>query len=253
MLAAFRWWSASSRWLGALFLMVLVPSAATLVWLGVQLVEQDRRLWADRELERRESAADVIVRALGQRLAAADAELVEGKLPDGGVFVRCNGARMTVRPSDRILWLPTTGHLTEANAQAFADAEIAEFRQTGDRGLGAYTALARNGNPAVRAGALLRLARVHRSTGDVGAAIRHYRVLARVTDFAFNGMPADLLARRAICELLQQTRETASLVRESEALRVDLLSGRWALDRSGWSVAAEDVERWIGRPVDDAP
>jgi two-component system phosphate regulon sensor histidine kinase PhoR len=253
MLTAFRRWSTGSRRLGALFLMVLVPSAATLVWLGVQLVEQDRRLWADRDLERRESAADIITRALGQQLAAADAELVRGDLLDGALFARFNGTAVAVRPSNRVLWLPTTPHLTEANVEAFAEAEIAEIRETADRGLSAYTALARSRTPAVRAGALLRLARVHRSTGDVGAAIKDYRELARFTDVAVAGMPADLLARREVCELLQQTRETASLAREAEALRVDLLAGRWPLDRSGWAVAAEDIERWTGHPIGVPP
>ena len=74
MLKAFRRWSTGSWWLGALFLMVLVPSAVTLVWLGAQLVDQDRRSWAELDLARRESAADIITRALGQQLAAADAE-----------------------------------------------------------------------------------------------------------------------------------------------------------------------------------
>ena len=204
-------------------------------------------------LARRESAADIITRALGQQLAAADAELVRGDLLDGALFARFNGTTVTVRPSAGVLWLPTMPHLTEANVEAFAEAEIAEFRETAGRGLGAYTVLARSRNPAVRAGALLRLARVHRSTGDVGAAIQDYRELARFTDFGFSGMPADLLARRAMCELLQQTRETASLAREAEALRVDVLAGRWPLDRSGWGVAAEDIERWTGRPIGVPP
>ena len=253
MLKAFRRWSTGSWWLGALFLMVLVPSAVTLVWLGAQLVDQDRRSWAELDLARRESAADIITRALGQQLAAADAELVKGDFLDGALFARFDGTAVTVRPSAGVLWLPTTPHLTEANVEAFAEAEIAEFRETADRGLGAYTVLARSRKPAVQAGALLRLARVHRSTGDVGAAIQDYRELARFTDFGFSGMPADLLARRAMCELLQQTRETASLAREAEALRVDLLAGRWPLDRSGWAVAAEDIERWTGRPIGVPP
>ena len=130
MLTAFRRWSTGSRRLGALFLMVLVPSAATLVWLGEQLVEQDRRLWADRDLERRESAADIITRGLGQQLAAADAELVKGDHLDGALFARFNGTAVTVRPSAGVLWLPTTPHLTDANVDAFAEAEIAEFRET---------------------------------------------------------------------------------------------------------------------------
>src|SRR6266705_248983 len=46
---ALRRWSTGSRRLALLFLVVLVPSAATLIWLGAQLVEQDRRLWAGRD------------------------------------------------------------------------------------------------------------------------------------------------------------------------------------------------------------
>ena len=253
MLAGFRRWSTSSRWLGALFLMVLVPSAATLLWLGVQLLEEDRRLWADRDLERRESAADIIVRALGQKLAAIGTGLVEVDLPDGGVFARFDGPAVTVRPADRILWVPTRSKLTEMSTQAFAEGEIAEFRQTGDLGVAAYTALARSTNPADQAGALLRLARVHRSTGDSAAAIGEYRELARFTDLAFNGMPADLIGRREVCDLLEQTGETATLTREADALRVDFLAGRWTLDRTGWWVAAEDIQRWTGRPLNVPP
>lgn len=253
MLAGFRRWSTSSRWLGALFLMVLVPSATTLLWLGVQLLEEDRRLWADRDLERRESVADIIVRALDQKLAATAAGLVKGDLPDGGVLARFDGSAVTVDPPDRILWGPTRSHLTEMNTQAFAEAEIAEFSQTGDRGLATYAALARSTNPAERAGALLRLARVHRSTGDSAAAIREYRELAAFTDVAFNGMPADLIGRREVCDLLEQTRDMAALTREAEALRVEFLKGRWTLDRTGWWVVAEDVKRWSGRPLDAPP
>ena len=56
-----RLWGGSSRRLSALFLVVVLPPAATLVWLGLQLVEQDRSLWAQRELEGRQAAAEAIV------------------------------------------------------------------------------------------------------------------------------------------------------------------------------------------------
>ena len=239
--------------MGALFLMVLLPSAATLVWLGVQLLEQDRRLWADRDLERRESAADVIARALGQKVATAEADLTKTNLPEGGLFARISRTNATVYPPGRVLWLPTAPHLTEANRQAFAEAESAEFQQRGDRGRSTYTVLAGSANPAVQAGAWLRLARLQRSSGDLGAAIRSYRQLAHFTDVSFEGMPVDLLARRALCDLLEQTRDTASLTREADAIRVDFERGRWGLDRAGWALVADDIQRWTGRPVDVTP
>jgi len=43
--------SSSSRELALLFLAVVAPPAVTLVWLGLQLLEQDRSLWAQRDLE----------------------------------------------------------------------------------------------------------------------------------------------------------------------------------------------------------
>jgi hypothetical protein len=114
---------------------VLVPSAATLVWLGVRLLEQDRRLWADRDLERRDAAAEIFVRAMGQTLASAETALGGGPLPDGAVFASLGPTGVTIRPSNGVLWAPEPPPLKEANKELFAEAEIAEARQTGDRGL----------------------------------------------------------------------------------------------------------------------
>jgi signal transduction histidine kinase len=249
MLPTLRQWSTTSRRLAAVFLIVLVPSAATLVWLGVQLLEQDQRLWADRDLERRETAADVIVRSMGQKLAAVDADLDAGRVPDGAVIARFGETLATVSPTSRVAWLPTMPGLPEANASVFADAEIAEFRRTGDRGRSIYTSFLDASSPTVRAGALLRLARVHRTSGEITAAIQNYRALARF-NAAFDGTPADLVARRAICELLAQTGDSVSLAREAEAVRSDFLQGRWTLDRPRWVLVADEIERWTARPLD---
>ena len=52
----------SAHKLTLVFLAVLVPAAATLVWLGLRLLEQDRALWTQRDFERQEAAADAVVR-----------------------------------------------------------------------------------------------------------------------------------------------------------------------------------------------
>jgi hypothetical protein len=245
-----RQWSSSSRRLAALFLAVVVPSAVTLVWLGVRLLEQDQRLWADRDLERREAAADILVGALGQTLASAEAALSGGNVPDGAVLATLNAAGVTVLPSQyRILWTPAPP-LREANSEKFASAEIAEFRKTGDRGLGAYTTLRRDADPRVKAGALFRLARLRLSSGDTAGAIQSYRELADLTGIAISGMPADLFARRQICRLIEEVGDKVSLEREAGSLRTDLQSGRWTLDRGGWEVSAEEVARWTGSPIE---
>ena len=98
-----RHWSTSSRRLGALFLLVLVPAAATLLWLGVQLIAQDRQLWARHDIERREAAAEIVVRTLAGELATIPAALDSGIPPAGAVLVTLNDAGVTVRPRDRVL------------------------------------------------------------------------------------------------------------------------------------------------------
>ena len=73
--------------------------------------------------------------------------------------------------------------------QAFDDAETLEDKHSGDRGRATYARLARSANPRIRAGALVRLARLARST-EPDLALRTYRELAGITTVAFGGMPA---------------------------------------------------------------
>jgi two-component system phosphate regulon sensor histidine kinase PhoR len=251
-------WSSGSRRLAVLFLAVLVPSAATLVWLGIQLLEQDRRLWADRELERRERAADRIVRELGDALAAADLALTTGPVPDGVVRVTWAAGGFRVDPPASVAWVPQTPRSLEAPAQPFADAEMAEARATADRGRSVYTRLSQAPDPGVRAGASMRLARVRRMSGELEAARRTYEELARAFGpgqpvVTFGGMPVDLAARRAIGDLLETMGDRPALDHGAAELRRDLLAGQWMLDRAGWQLVADDLARWTGRPITLSP
>jgi hypothetical protein len=78
-----RLWGVNSGKLAALFVAVVAPPAVTLVWLGLQLLQQDRSLLAQRELESRQLAGQTIVRSLEQSLSDAGRHVVEGPLPDG--------------------------------------------------------------------------------------------------------------------------------------------------------------------------
>ena len=90
----------SSRKLAVLFLAVVAPPAVTLVWLGLQLLEQDRSLWAQRELERRQATAQAVVRSLEQSLAEAG-RLTQSPLPDGMVRFALSGQGVQATPADR--------------------------------------------------------------------------------------------------------------------------------------------------------
>ena len=244
-----RLWRGRSRSLTLLLLAVAVPPAATLVWLGWLLVQQDRALLAQRDFERRQVAAQTAVRSLELSLAAAERVVFAGLVPDGMVRLVLSPDRVDAQPADRVLWLPAMRRAELADDRRFADAERLEFQGGVDRALAIYEDAARSPKPDVRAGALLRLARVRRSQTRWDDALTAYRRLSTIHDVAIAGAPADLQARRGSGAVLQAANRTQELAREARALAVDLLTGRWTLDRAAWELTAADIERWTGEQV----
>ncbi|MBK5292281.1 MAG: GHKL domain-containing protein [Acidobacteriia bacterium] len=234
----------SSGRLAVLFLAVVAPPAVALVWLGLQLLQQDRSLWTQRDLERRQAAAQAAIRSLEQSLAGAE------RLPGGVVRFTVSPLGVRAQPPGRVLWLPVPPLLAAAEARPFVEAEKAEF-QGGAResSLLTYQELARAPKPAVRAGALLRLARVHRRAARWDDARAAYRDLAAIDRVAIDGIPADLVARRAACSILEESGNRPELRREAAALEADFLAGRWMLDQPAWELAAAQLERWTGHPL----
>ena len=171
--------SSSSRKLAALFLGVVVPPAMTLMWLGLQLLQQDRSLWAQRELEGRQASAQSVIRSLEQSLADAE-RLTDAPLPEGVVRFAVSRRGVQAHPEGRVLWLPVAAGMEEAEARQFADTEKLEFQGGAARALLTYRKMARSPRPAVRAGALLRLARVHRRAARWDEALGAYRSLAEM-------------------------------------------------------------------------
>jgi signal transduction histidine kinase len=244
-----RRWSGQSRKLIALLLAVTVPPAATLIWLGVQLLQQDRSLIAQREMERRSAVAQTIVHSLERSLAAAESWLGAGPVPAGMVRFTFSSRGVAASPADRVLWVTAAAALPAAEDRHFAEAERFEFQGVPDRALVVYEAAARSAVPTVRAGGLLRLARVRRQREQWDDALRAYTQLVAITGVAIAGAPADLQARRAICSVLADARRGHDLEREAASLEADLLSGRWLLDHSAWELTVSDLQRWTGRAV----
>jgi signal transduction histidine kinase len=248
-----RLWGSSSKKLALLFLAVVVPPVAALVWLGVQLVQQDRTLWTQREDERRQTSARAAALSLEQALTEAERKFAAGPLPAGVVRFRHTAGTLTAEPLDALLWLPTSAPLESGATQPFAEAETLEYRGQTAAARQGYDVLSRAPQPSVRAGALLRLARIARQEQRLADALRLYSQLAAFPQIAFDGTPADLLARRAACSLREAASDRPALLRDALALRADLLAGRWQLDRSRWELAASDLARWTGQPLPQLP
>jgi signal transduction histidine kinase len=245
-------WSTNSSTLTVMFLVVLVPPALILVWLGIRLLQQEQKNGLDRELERRHAASEGIIRSLQQSLNDAESRVADGQAV-GIVSFTMSASGVAATPAGRVAWLPIVPRLAEAARSPFIEAESIELRGQGDAVLGRYEALTRSADLGVRAGALLRVARVHRRNGRIDRALRAYRQLAGMTRIAIEGAPADFVARRAVCDLLRQTRQTAALDREAASLRADLLANRWQLDRDMWDLAAVEIAEWTSVPLATVP
>ncbi len=244
-----RLWRGSSRRLTLLLLAVAVPPAATLVWLGLQLLQQDRSLLAQRDLERRQVATEVVIRSLERSLAEAERRLFEGPVPEGMVRFVLSAQGVEAQPADRVLWLPVPRATQVAEERQFAEAERLEFQGSPERALILYQDAARSPTPAVRAGALLRVGRVRRLQKTWDEALSAYRSLAEIDGVAIEGAPADLQARRAFCAILEESGRTEALAREAAGLEADVLAGRWTLDRPAWELTASEIERWTGHAL----
>ena len=250
-----RVWFQPPRQLIALFaLMTLVPSLL-LVAFGWRLLQQDRAIGLQQLQERREQAADLVVSALEQRLteieqALRDPTAIETlAADDDAVAVVFTRERVQAFPREWLLYYPVASPGREAPADVFEAGEVIEYRRA-DAGQAAawYGTLARSTDAAVRAGALIRQARVLRRAGQHDRALAAYTQAAGIRDAAVGGVPADLLARWARGDVLALVNRRDELTAEARELYHDLHKGRWALDRAIWELHATDAARWSGLP-----
>lgn len=237
-----------TRRLTVLLLTVVVPPALALVWLGLRLLEQDRTLLAQRESERREATAEAVVRSVSAALAEIDRAAAGGAPVPGTIRITRRQGRLAVEPADAVAWLAAPPRLPEFASAPFAGAEEDESHQRVELARARYRALAGSSEDTVRAGALVRLARLERRQDRPTSAIAAYTRLRGIDTVAVIRTPADLLARRMICDLLFSIGDAERLRAEAHSLARDLAAGRWQLDRASWDLAIGDLTRWHAGP-----
>ncbi len=169
-----------SRRLAVLLLAVTGLPAATLVWLGLQLLQQERALQAQRAAERQQAALGHVIRSLEGSLADAERHVAAGRVPDGMTRLALSADGVVAEPADRMpLGAGAASALPDVESRRFADAERLEF-QGQDLALASYQKAAQSPVAAVKAGALLRAARVLRRQGQWDSALAAYDRLARI-------------------------------------------------------------------------
>jgi signal transduction histidine kinase len=223
MLPLREWLRPPKSLLSTLVLSSLV-SVSAVGWFGFKLLQQERMVQAQRRQERLEQSADRLAATLRSSLAETGEHLAAwlgtppptGK-PEEGILLVVDGRAVTSYPEGRLLYYPAPSAEPEAPAETFADGELLEYLQAQPaKAADAYRALSEDRNPAVRAGALLRLARVLQKLGQTNESRAAYARLAQQTGVRVAGAPADLVARHAMGD---------------PNLREDLLRARWHLTR----------------------
>ncbi len=219
-----REWLKPPKSLLLILVLLTLVSVSTVGWFGFKLLEQDRMVQAQRRQERLEQAADRMAATLrgtlaetGERLSAWLSTPPPAGKPEDGVLLSVDENSVTAYPAGRLLYYPAPSNEPEAPPEVFAQGELLEFLQAQPaKAADAYHVLAESKNPAVRAGALLRLARVLGKLGRREESRAAYSRLAAVTGVRVAGAPAELVARHALGD---------------PSLRQDLLAGRWHLTR----------------------
>jgi signal transduction histidine kinase len=216
-----------------LFSFTLV-SISVLAWFATRLIDQERLLEAQRAQERLEQEADRLLAIFRGALAQAGERLDtwdgSGQLPEGALLlVLKNGSIDTF--GGQLLFSPMRSPIPEADPSVFLEAELIEFAQARPKAaLEIYRRLAPSRSPAIRAGALVRIARIYRRIGNSRAAQAAYRELAAIPNAKVAGAPADLLARAEM---------------KDASLAHDLLNGRWQITREQfefyWSEASKSA------------
>jgi signal transduction histidine kinase len=238
-----------SRRLIALLLSVTLVPLGVLLWVGWRVLEQDRQLEQQQRRTRVERAADLVVGSLQRAIGLSEQRLAAGATdwPAGAVSLTFVSGRLSVAPRGRLAYLPVVTADRVIPSEAFLEPEIQEFRN-GDRqaAVEAYHRLSRSRDPAVRAGALLRLGRNLAASGKTDAALSTYEQALDVDDAFEVETPVALAARYARCRLFEGAGRERELRAEALRLERDLASGRWALTAPTYFVYIADAERWAG-------
>ena len=246
-------WFRPPRNLLIFFVLVVCVPAATLIAFGVRLLDQDRALAHQRQLELLDHAADQGVRLLEQDLAGRMKRLAGppctlDELPDDAVCIVLQSDRIEAVPPQRIPYYPFAQPLKEMPSEPFQELESNEFREPVhlDKALDMSRTLSASNDAAVRAGALLRQARILRKMGRTQDALAVLGDLSRIVSISINHEPADLLARRTRCAIFEEQSRIDDLRAEAGVLAADLHGGKWQLDRETFLHVDEKLHAWLG-------
>src|SRR5262245_34308982 len=206
---------------------IVALPAATLVYLGVRLLQQDRELERQRRAEILQEASNRAISAFERELSAltlrlSDSTWLTATPGAGSIHVVMTRDDMRIVPAHAVAYWPIPTKLETIPETPFKEADAAEFlSQDPGVALALNRGLRRSGSGAVRAGALVREARILRKMGRLTESLNTYELLAAIDAVAINGMPSDLQARKTRCQLLESVSNAEALRREAALIDSD--------------------------------
>ena len=238
---------------------------ALLVWSGWRVLEHERLLSDQRRQLHLESAADRVastlfrglsrletelnsLAGLSQSQRTSQLELLAVQLPEDAVIVLFEPGAVECYPSNRLAYYPivSSSHKTEHDFQRI---DLLEFRQKDySRAIDELRRVSTRADPAVRAAALVRLARNYVKAGEVENALKSLEELVGLGDTPVESVPASLLGRYSQCALLQTLDGSAE--REIRLLNEDLQQGFWTIDRATYLFYDQQLKDWLGSKAD---
>jgi signal transduction histidine kinase len=241
----------STRKVQALFLAVALLFSGALSWLGWRLLLQDRALARQRRLEQLDAAADRVIAAMYLQLGELEEVLAgpqHGPVPAEAVLVRARLDGVVVRPPDGLLYLPVVPAGVEAPPSIFAEGEALEFQNNDPAAAAvAFRRLTHFTDPAIRAGALVRLGRNLAKCGRAPEALPVFDELALMGLTPVGGLPAELVGLEAKCSVLDKLGHRSALQREAHLLYERLTGSRWPLSRASYEFKMEEARGWLGQ------
>src|SRR5215471_16609881 len=192
-------WLRPPRTLFIILFLLTLASISALGWLGWRLFEQERLVEGQRSQERLEQAADRIAATIQGTLAETGDRLGDAPAPASGVLLKITEDGLT--SSKPLLFYPLAVPVsTDESEPSFAEGEQLEFTAHDlHKALSSYIGLSASIDPHVRAGALLREARVLRTLGRDRDAEAAYERLREMNSATVAGVPAELVAMHALC------------------------------------------------------
>lgn len=237
------------RRLVALVVTLTVVPLAVFLGLGWKLTQQDRAIEAQQRRGRLQLDADRVVAAIDRAVSASEQALAAGRTdwPAGVVVVTFKDGTVDVTPTGRVAYVPAVTPRREVPAETFRAAEILEFPRRDRRAaIAAYRRLTMSQDDAVRAGALLRLARNLNAAGEVDQALDAYAALGAINGVTESAVPVSLAAAWGRCAVLAEHGRDSELRAEASRFDQQLRAGAWRVAEPVYLAYIADAVRWSG-------